>query len=93
VTVTYQNLVLALLDLELVAIINTPRLIIRIFESLQLLFPENKVWLVSRKEFHATDVSIYSNHLEKLLGWTAKNGSKFTQNVSVPEWIKEKREL
>ncbi|MDP3731265.1 MAG: LAGLIDADG family homing endonuclease, partial [bacterium] len=69
-----------------------PQLIKRIFKSLQLLFPENKVGLVSRKEFHATDVSIYSNHLELLLGWSAKNGSKFIQNVSVPEWIKEKRE-
>ena len=69
-----------------------PKLIKRIVESLQSLFPENKVGLVLREKSHATDVSIYSNHLELLLGWSAKNGSKFAQNVSVPEWIKHKRE-
>jgi hypothetical protein len=33
------------------------------------------------------DVSVYSNHLEKLLGWKAKEGSKFSQKVSIPNWI------
>lgn len=65
-----------------------PRLLKRIIDALQLLLPENKVSLVKRKG--CIDVSVYSNHLEKTLGWKAKMGSKFNQNVSVPPWIKRK---
>ena len=38
------------------------------------------------------DVYVYSNHLENLLGWKADNGSKFSQNVTTPKWIKENYE-
>ena len=33
-----------------------------------------------------------SNQLEELLGWDACKGPKYLQNVSVPEWIKTKKE-
>ena len=37
------------------------------------------------------DVYVYSNHLENLLGWKAKGGSKDQQKVSVPVWIQDKK--
>ena len=68
-----------------------PLLAKRIAESLQSLFPQNKVSVVDRKE-NCLDISVYSNHLEKLLGWKSGQGSKFLQKVSVPLWIKEDKE-
>lgn len=65
-----------------------PLLIKRIIDSLQRLFPQNKVG-ISEQKSDCFDVSVYSNHLEKMLGWKAKGGSKFLQKVSVPDWIKE----
>jgi hypothetical protein len=65
-----------------------PLLIKRIFNSLKLLFPDNKVSIVDRDR-NCLDVSVYSNYLEELLGWKAEKGPKFVQNVSVPMWIKE----
>jgi len=65
-----------------------PLLAKRITKSLQSLFPQNKVSIVDRKE-NCIDISVYSNHLEKLLGWESGKGSKFLQKVSVPCWIKE----
>jgi len=65
-----------------------PLLTKRIINSLQLLFPQNKV-SVSEIKKGCSDISVYSNHLEKVLGWEAKKGSKFLQKVSIPGWIKE----
>jgi len=65
-----------------------PLLIKRIVNSLQELLPDNKVSLVIRKE-NCIDVSVYSNHLEKVVGWQVGKGSKFTQKVSIPNWIKQ----
>ena len=65
-----------------------PFLITKICKALEKLFPENKVSIVDRDK-GCVDISIYSNHFEKLLGWKAKNGSKFVQKVNVPNWIKE----
>ena len=65
-----------------------PLLIQRIFNSLKLLLPDNKVNIIYRDKNYL-DVSVYSNYLEKLLGWKAKGGSKFLQNASIPNWIKE----
>jgi len=65
-----------------------PFLIKRVINSLQSLFPQNKVSIAEKKE-GCLDVSVYSNHLEKILGWKAKSGSKFLQKVSVPNWIKK----
>jgi len=67
-----------------------PLLAKRIAESLQSLFPQNKVSVVDRKE-NCWDISVYSNHLEKLLGWKSGQGSKFMQNVSAPDWIKQNK--
>ncbi|HAV11487.1 MAG TPA: hypothetical protein DCX32_02995 [Candidatus Moranbacteria bacterium] len=68
-----------------------PKIIKRILENLQELFPENKVSLV-KKQKNCTDISCYSNKLENILEWKATNGSKFKQKISIPEWIKEKDE-
>jgi DNA-binding transcriptional regulator WhiA len=64
-----------------------PLLIERIKNSLGLLLPENKVSIVMRDKNYL-DISVHSNYLENLLGWRANMGSKFIQNVSIPEWIK-----
>lgn len=68
-----------------------PLLIKRVVNSLKTLLPVNKISIVNHKENYI-DVSVYSNHLEKLLGWKAKNGPKSTQKVSIPNWIKQKDE-
>ena len=65
-----------------------PLLLAKIYNSLQLLLPDNKVNIV-KKQPGCSDVYIYSNLLESLLGWKAKGGPKFIQKVSVPSWIKE----
>lgn len=67
-----------------------PALMKRVANSLQSLFPQNKVSVVGRKE-GCSDISVYSNHLEQLLGWQASKGSKFTQKVSIPGWIKRRK--
>ena len=67
-----------------------PKLITRISESLRLLLPQNKVSM-AKKKGNCVDVIIYSNHLEDLLGWKAKDGSKFRQTVRVPKWIMENK--
>lgn len=67
-----------------------PLLIKRIINSLQSLLPQNKVSIAKRKE-GCLDISVYSNHLEKILGWKAKRGSKFIQNVSILPWINKNR--
>ena len=64
-----------------------PILLKKIKDSLCLLLPQNKVSIVDRKG--CVDISVFSNHLEKILGWYSKRGSKFIQNVSIPYWIKE----
>ncbi len=53
-----------------------PLLIQKIINNLKLLLPDNKVSIVERKDA-CIDISVFSNHLEKLLGWKAKNVSKF----------------
>jgi DNA-binding transcriptional regulator WhiA len=67
-----------------------PFLIKRIVDSLQSLLPQNKVSIVERKE-GCSDISVYSNHLEKLLGWKVGKGSKFMQEVSIPDRIKQNK--
>jgi hypothetical protein len=68
-----------------------PLLIKRIVISLKKLLPDNKIGIVNREK-GCVDVSVYSNHLEKLLGWKAKNGPKSNQKVTVPNWVKRKKE-
>ena len=62
----------------------------RMRAAIRKIFPDNKVSLVKRKE-NCLDISCYSNKWENLLGWKAFGGSKYNQNVSVPKWIKKKR--
>jgi hypothetical protein len=45
-----------------------PDIIDTVTTSLQLLFPQNKVSLVHRKD-HCIDVSVYSNKVDTLLPW------------------------
>jgi len=64
-----------------------PKLIKRISKNISELFPKNKVSLIKRKD-NCTDISCYSNRWELILGWKAKDGSKFKQKISIPKWIK-----
>jgi hypothetical protein len=63
-----------------------PSLIWKIFRSIELLLPDNKVGAI-KKEGNCIDIISSSNHWEKLLGWQAHLGSKFEQKVTVPDWI------
>jgi len=67
-------------------------LIARITKSIQEIFPDNKVSLVSRKD-NCVDISCYSNQWGQILEWEAGLGSKYNQNVSVPAWIMKNSEL
>jgi LAGLIDADG-like domain len=69
-----------------------PGLIVRISSSLRQLLPANNVSLVGSKGNYV-NISVYSNHLEALLGWKALGGSKHRQGVEVPRWICEDRLL
>lgn len=62
----------------------------RIRNSLKILLPENKISEYLRSK-NCTDVYCSSNSLESILGWKAKNGSKYKQNVRVPGWIFSKK--
>ncbi len=64
-----------------------PQLITKIRRSIQALLPNNTVSIV-RRGGNCLDISCYSNHWERILGWRADRGSKVAQNVSVPAWIK-----
>lgn len=66
-----------------------PLLIKHIKSRISLLLPENKVSTTNRKG--CIDISVYSNHLKKLL-WKWNKGPKDAQNVSVPKWISKKSE-
>lgn len=65
-----------------------PKLIERVIFLLQKLFPKNKIGVINRKD-SCVDISCYSNKLEDILGWKAKEGSKIEQKISVPDWIKK----
>jgi hypothetical protein len=69
-----------------------PALITKIISSLKQLLPRNRVSLVGSSGNYV-NVSVYSNHLEALLGWKASGGSKHRQCVEVPAWICEDRSL
>ena len=56
-----------------------PQLFDHIRKSLQFLLPKNKVSFVHRSK-NCVDVSVFSNHLQKLLGWDSHGGSKYKQN-------------
>jgi DNA-binding transcriptional regulator WhiA len=63
-----------------------PKLIEHIKSSLRIIFPQNKVSEVARKD-SCIDISCYSNKLEDLLRWKVGSGPKEKQNISLPQWI------
>jgi hypothetical protein len=67
-------------------------LIAKIVSALRNLLPRNRVSLIGSSG-NFVNVSVYSNHLEALLGWKASGGSKHRQCVEVPAWICEDRSL
>jgi hypothetical protein len=69
-----------------------PGLIVKTRDALARLLPDNKVGVVGSRGNYV-NLSVYSNHLESLLGWTAYGGSKQLQDVRVPAWILAKRPL
>ena len=64
-----------------------PELISVVSETIKNVFPNNKDGRINRTG--CIDVYVYSNHLEKLLGWQWHQGPKDKQCVGVPPWIKK----
>ena len=69
-----------------------PALIAKIRAALEQLLPQNRVSVVA-SQGNYVNLSVYSNHLEGLLGWKASGGSKRRQGVRVPAWVYEDRSL
>jgi hypothetical protein len=67
-----------------------PKIIERISFAIKKLLPKNKVSIVRRPD-SCCDISCYSNKWEDLLGWKAKSGPKYKQNILIPEWIKNNK--
>jgi DNA-binding transcriptional regulator WhiA len=57
-----------------------------IHKALMILFPQNKVALVLRKD-NCVDVSVYSNQLTAMMPWEVNKGTKYEQQTHVPSWI------
>ena len=70
-----------------------PELYLHIADSLQKLFPDNKVGIQKSPKGTYVNVYCYSNKLEDLLGWRCGYGSKYTQGVSIPKWVLEDRDM
>ncbi len=68
-----------------------PHLARKIARAVRFLLPRNRVTFVSKRS-NCLDVSCYSNHWEALLGWHVGGGTKIVQRVSIPSWIKERRD-
>lgn len=64
-----------------------------IINSLQELFPKNKVSVVAHTSITYFNISVYSNKLNTLLPWRVGHGTKHEQNARVPHWIKANRTL
>lgn len=69
-----------------------PNLIEEIKIALQRLLPNNIVNQI-KKPGNCIDVYCCSNTLENLMGWKAKQGSKFKQRARVPSIIKKNKKL
>ena len=67
-------------------------LIQNICQAIQTLLPQNRVNIIQRSTSFV-DISCYSKQWEHWLGWQVGRGSKYQQNVSVPEWIRENEEF
>jgi len=69
-----------------------PKIITKIKTAISILLPKNKISIINRAKTYC-DISCYSNRWEDLLGWKAKNGSKYKQKVRIPNWIKNDKIL
>lgn len=67
------------------------RLAQKIARAVRTLLPRNRVAFVAKRG-QCYDISCYSNHWEPLLGWRVGQGTKISQGVSIPCWIKERHE-
>lgn len=63
-----------------------PILVEKISKSIKTVLPDNKLSLVKAGK-NCINISSYSNKWESILGWEAKSGSKFEQQVSTPSWV------
>lgn len=68
-----------------------PKIIERIKLAISELLPKNKVSIIKCKS-RCCNISCYSNKWENLLGWKAKDGSKYKQKISIPDWIKSNKD-
>lgn len=64
-----------------------PNIVIEIVSALTIIFPKNKVSLVTSRKGDYTDVSVYSNILNDIMPWKVGAGPKIKQQARVPEWI------
>jgi hypothetical protein len=69
-----------------------PALMVKIRDAVQEVMPDNKVAVQFRPSSNCADISCYSNQWEEMLGWEAGRGSKFIQNVRIPQWITDDKE-
>ncbi len=63
-----------------------PKIIRKIQTAIHKILPTNKISTI-KKQGRCCDISCYSNRWETILGWRAKDGSKYKQGVRVPRWI------
>lgn len=68
-----------------------PKLNKHIQQSLKKFLPDNKVGVAFSDTY--LNIYCYSNKLEKLLGWKWDGGSKYKQNVKIPDWIIKNKKL
>lgn len=66
-----------------------PKLVDEIERNIKILLPKNKVSRINRTG--CVDISCYSNSLEAILGWKAKDGSKAKQSARIPLWIRRNK--
>ena len=70
-----------------------PDITAEIIQKLQEIFPKNKVSIAKRNVPTHYDISVYSNNLDILMPWKVNHGSKNSQGVRVPMWIRGEREF
>jgi len=65
-----------------------PEIIENIKKTIRDVFPKNKLGIINRKD-NCVDISIYSNLIPEIFGWSNKSGGKIKQKIKIPNWIKE----
>jgi len=79
------------LRLRITCDLTYPFLIEEIITALKNIFPKNKVSICNKKKGTYIDISVYSNTLKDFMPWRLGEGSKFSQQAHVPEWILERK--